>query len=503
MRLNRVAAILFLVTLLVVPGLAEENGSYVIVDDGVNYGAPNPNYRITQGQNVYVNDTIDIAGMGWGTGLAWYGKYQEFSKPQYIYDFTNFRRSLQNFYLDPAIFEGKSGVWYQYYGNETERNGNLDAFKVVNAMRNQTATYPNGTVIQSAVSVSNVTSDFRIKPKPLLPEIQVSDYLVALGDPLPTNHTSLWIFGRTDMIYAHAGNISAKEIQQLAVGSYKLISHDAGRNTIYEVGYDSSKNMLTSPWKGVDDESILGSQPMLDIDKFYWMVKKTDDKVETFNLDVEEPAISVVSIDEVDVRNRIPVAFEPGMTLLDVRGYTNTANETKLTFILDPDTHNARELKSVTYYTTAIRSSPGNRSMYQIYIPINKNQMPNGMHTIKAMTALGGSMLYDFPVSELPADSFVPNATIKYIGDRNPWVAPVTVVVTQDVIREVIKEVIVEVTPDPQVLYEQELKAKKAVADDFYGKVVVGVTLTVIVISVTAGIFYTGTIVYRARRKQE
>ena len=30
---------------------------------------PSPVYRITQGQTIYINDTIDISGMGWGTGL--------------------------------------------------------------------------------------------------------------------------------------------------------------------------------------------------------------------------------------------------------------------------------------------------------------------------------------------------------------------------------------------------------------------------------------------------
>jgi hypothetical protein len=263
--------------------------------------------------------------------------------------------------------------------------------------------------------------------------------------------------------------------------------------------------MLTSPWKGVDDESILGSQPMLDIDKFYWMVKKTDDKIQTYNLDIEEPAISVVSINEVDVGSRIPVAYQPGMTLLDVRGYTNTAAGTKLTFIMDPDTHNARELKEVTFTTTATRSSQGNQSMYQVYIPINKNQMWNGIHTLKAMTALGGSMLYDFPISELPADSFVPNATLKYIGDENPWKPNMTIADPIIVEKEkiVVKEVIVEVTPDPQVLYEQELKARQKVADDFYNKATEIVTIVVIVITVLTGIIYFGTLVYRARRKQE
>ena len=65
---------LFLIVLLsFIPGVHAENttanSSYVIVDiPGITYDTTiNPSrqtYRVTQGQTVYVNDTIDIAGMG-------------------------------------------------------------------------------------------------------------------------------------------------------------------------------------------------------------------------------------------------------------------------------------------------------------------------------------------------------------------------------------------------------------------------------------------------------
>lgn len=453
--------ILAIVTLFFPAVSAEE----VALSDQTIYPYNEP-YRIMQGQNVYVNDTIDIAGIGWPTGLAWYGKYQEYDQPQYIYEFTNFRRSLQNFYLDPAIFEGKSGVWYQYYGNLTERNGNLDAFKIVNAYRNQTATYPNGTVIETKHSMSNVTPEYKVKPEPVVPEIGVSDYLLALGDPLQIDRDRVWVFGRTDGIYAHSGNFTVGEIQQLSPGYYKIVTHDAGKNTVVDVGFDTAKDSFwmteydLSTGPKVTTESILGSQPMLDIDKFYWMIKKTDDKVQTYDMVVEEPEVSIVSIDEVDVGNKIPIAWEPGMTLLDVRGYTNTAAGTKLTFIMDPDDQTARTLRANTYTTLATRTSPGNKSMYQVYIPINKNSMPNGMHTLLVNTPLGGSMRSDFPISELPADSYVPNATLKYIGDRNPWIPTPTpeVIIKKEVITVPGPVVTVIVTPsNEQVRAQQEV----------------------------------------------
>jgi hypothetical protein len=435
------------------------NQSYAVVDQPI-YPYHEP-YRIEQGDDVYVNDTIDISGQGWGSGIAWYGKYQEYDLPQYIYQFTPYKHDVQNFYLDPAIFAGKSGVWYQYYGNNTERNGNLEAFRVVNAYRNSTWTFPNGTTVELSQGISNDTIEAPLPKQSVLPEVWVSDYVVAHGDPLPTNFSKLWVFGRVDSIYNSNGNLTTAQILSLEDGSYKMVSHEAGINTIFEVGYDAATKTFTSPWKNVQDVSIYGSQPMLDIDRFYSMIRGTDDKIQTYNLDIEEPGVSVVSIDEVDVGSRIPIAWEPGMTLLDVRGYSNVQNDTTITVVMDPDIQTVRTLKANTWPTKAIRTSPGNKSMYQVYIPINKNQMPNGMHTILVTTAIGGSMRYDFPISELPADSYVPNATLKYIGDENPWkpnltvLPPIIVVQTQVIEKTIIKEV----PPSNETVYEQQKKA--------------------------------------------
>jgi hypothetical protein len=99
--------------------------------------------------------------------------------------------------------------------------------------------------------------------------------------------------------------------------------------------------------------------------------------------------------------------------------------------------------------------------MYQVYIPINKNQMPNGMHTITVTTAIGASMNYDFPISELPADSYVPNATLKYIMGENPWKPNLTIADPIIIEKEkvVVKEIVKEVAPSNETVYEQQRKA--------------------------------------------
>ena len=128
--------ILSFLALYVVHGSAEENlttnitanGSYVVVENPpIDYNfthfAAIGTYRIMQGDNVYLNDTIDISGMGHGQlKLAWYGKYSEYYDPQYIIEFSLFKREQMNFWIDPAVFASRTGMWYQYYRDVPERH---------------------------------------------------------------------------------------------------------------------------------------------------------------------------------------------------------------------------------------------------------------------------------------------------------------------------------------------------------------------------------------------
>jgi hypothetical protein len=477
------------VWVITIPAKAEPNESYVIVtEDTYPYHEP---YRIDQGQTVYVNDTIDIAGMGHGKlQLAWYGKYSEYDDPQYVIKTSLFKRELINFWLDPAVFSERTGRWFQYYGNETERNGNLIAFKVSDRKRNVTTPFNNVTedVVKTPIYI------------PPLPEKHITDYLVARGDDLTINSSRVWIFGTLDGIYAHGGYFTADEIQDLEIGSYKVVLQDPGRNAIFEVNYDAKNRLLTSPWKNVPDESVAGSQPMLDIKKFYERIKATDDRVQTFDLEVQLPEVYVDRIDEVAVGSRIPIAYEPGMTLLDVRGYTNSKNESVVTAVLDPDDQTVRTIAKNSYTSTAIRENPGSMSSYQVYIPINKNQMPNGIHTVKVSTAIGSSMLHDFPVSEMPADSFVPNATLKYIGDRNPWVpTPTPEIVVKSVEVPVTQIVTVQMTPSETQISD----AAKKLIDRQNQELEVVAVIGAVMLLALAFIGWFAYSIWRARGKKE
>jgi hypothetical protein len=474
-----------------------------VVYETPDYGPPNPQYRIMQGQNVYLNDTIDISGMGWGTGVAWYGTYDDRTDPVYLYEFPDYKKSLYSFRIDPAIFAGRPGMWYQYYGNDSvDTRGNLRAFNVISRYWNRTTTYENGTVIVSAdAPPSDGASEIVIPKEYILPDSYVADFVVARGDPLVVDSDKLWVFGSIAGIYDNpSGTISSKDIWGLPTGSYKLVTHSPGVNGVYEAGYNHDTDTLTSPWRSVKEVDARAMNPTMIHNALKQMILPTDDRLVTYDLEVQDQEITIAQFDDVAPGGRVPEAYEEGVTLLDIRGYTNVANGTELRFSIDNGKggHTSRPF----WTTNAIETAPGNLRVYRIYIPINKEQMPPGIHTIRGWTPRGREVFADFPINELPASSYVPNATVKYVGDRNPWVAPVTVVVTQEIVKEVVKEVIVEVTPHPDVVYEQQLRAKQDTDAKFWEMVTEYAKIGFVGLASIAGVLYLGTVVYRGRKEE-
>lgn len=455
----------------------------------------NPPYRLDhQGQTVYINDTIDISGYGWGIGVAWYGRYGEYNLPQYVRPLTGTKKDVFKFWLDPSIFSGRGGMWYQFYDNTTENHGNLELFYLMEGYRNKSTTYPNGTTNYENLSISNVTVPVKI-PDFILSDIHVTDYLLSKNDSLNTKFEKIWLFGRVNGLYNVSGNLSIKQVNLLEPGSYKLTSHKAGKNTIFEVGYDNTTETLTTPWRAIGLVSIAGIQPRLVLPRFESMINKTDDIIYTYDLEVQEPSLTVNRMDEIAVSDYIPIAFGIDTTVLDVRGYTNAKVGTKISAIIDPDKQTVRTINDNTYTTIAEGSDMGGMRYYRVYLPLIKKEMPNGIHTLKVTSTTGGIVYADFPISELPADSYVPNATLKYIGDRNPWIPTPTPITITNVVEKtvVVKETIVvkvNVTPSQESV--------NAAVSDFWTKIVTEVLIGAGILIVVG---YVVSIIYRGRKR--
>lgn len=440
--------------------------SYVIVEipEG-NISVPyHPGYvpRIEQGDNVYLNDTVDITGVtGWPDDmgdfhLVYYGKWVTAPspgdlEPEYVLTLPGKYRSgnlpsQYTFYVDPAIFEERPGYWYQFISNFSrlrgESSGNLRAFRVIgqyipvfNTTSNQTEGYYESGVYHQTV----------IKPPSFLTERHVADYVASRGQDIewPAGGYRLWMFGNKYGVYdVRENTITSKQMQGFETGRYTMAVHVPGNNTIFEASLENGT--LIPGLYGRQPIDITGKLPPTVLLDLKSLLAGTDDSLYEYIVDLQDPYLTIEQADEV---------YLGGKTVLDVRGYTNVANGTGITVTLDEGKTYYKFIPIWTATTTAVRDSPGNLSQYRAYVPIDYENLAADArnHTLTARTAIGGNMQKDFKISVMPADSFKPNATLKYIEDRNPFVpTPTPIIRTVTVIQTVVKTetVVVVETPD-------------------------------------------------------
>jgi len=450
--------------------------------------------RITQGSVVYLDETYDISGVtGWADSIAWYGKYAtdpEDDITPYAIKLPGLWRTAEKsqyyYTIDNVTFGDKTGWWFQFYGTKRvdgEEHGNLRAFYVYGKRpirTNQT----NTTGVISYNTTGNETLVKDIAPF-ILPEKPVSDYLVARGCNLtiPANTTMrIWIFGRVNGLYGMEdvdGNVTVadKLVRTLEPGSYKLLMQNPTvAKDFFTIRYVESENKIQ--WFDpktftVGNIRLDGLSPYVCMEKLKGIFPHTKDEYSIYNLAVQDPVITI---------NRRDTVYVNGSLVLDIRGYTNANKGTKISLVVDPEDQTARTLQKNTCIGEAIGDNLGAMRYYQIYVPIYPERMRLGMHTIKATTEIGGEAYADFPISELPADSYIPNATVHYVGDRNPWVPTPT-----PIIKEVVKvvpgptiTVIKEVAPSQE---QTEKAQQKAVGDTvLYWLILAGVFISVYLI---------------------
>lgn len=462
--------------------------------------------RITQGSDVYINETYDISGAtGWAESIAWYGRYADYPDESVIPYVVNLpgkthtsERSQYYYTIANYTFYTMPGKWFQYYGNGTasdETHGNLLVFNVVREIPvkfNET----NTTGIISYEIIDN-TTPVVIPVEPLLPEKHVADYLVARGDSLNfnvTNISSVWIFGRVDGLYDYHSvkdrvDITTKSIEKMEPGSYSLLLQTPKDAVDYfTVRYNKENDCIEwfDPSRfDVFSMSTEGYSPQVMLNKLEGIFPQSRDTYTLQKMVVQDPSVTIVRVDEV---------YKNGTSVLDVRGYTNAANGTKVSIVFDPERQTPRTLRAHTYTGEAIRASPGNMSYYRIYVPIDWDDIKPGVHTLKAFTAIGGEVYKDMVVSDMPADSYRPNATVRYIEGRNPWVptpTPITVIKKEIEKVTVERTIQVNVTPSNEQVYSEVAK---------FGT---DILVAVVIIGVIGGFVWYASSVYLRGRKMK
>jgi hypothetical protein len=293
-----------------------------------------------------------------------------------------------------------------------------------------------------------------------------TDYQIAYGDPFSVTVNEkymparLWVFGRIDAFYNRSYPtskilVTSEDMQKLETGTYTILVQNPGKNAIFEAGYAKTvtdvktTEELVSPWAAVDPINIYGSQPRLVLTEFRKMITGTDDPLTEYRLEVAHPVIDMVSVDET---------YSEGKDVLDIRGYTNVAKGTEITFVMDKERQIPQTLRANTHMELVREEAPNQWRYFQIFIPIDYNNTIVGQHQITASTPQGATQTIPFYVYDLPEGQEIPNQTIKYVSG-NQFIPPVIVTVTIPIPGPT-QIVTVKVTPPNEQVYAQQKLAE-------------------------------------------
>ena len=454
------------------------NESYAVVVTDTPVPVPTEIPHINQGDVVYVGDYVDISGVAppYPQIAYWDGYDMYDSAPTYNITLPDTHAGYYRFYIDPAIFGNREGRWYKYAG-VFEHQGNNMLFTVrEHGTTNITTTYPNGTVFNKSYIQGNYTPAL-INPQIILPERHVADYLVARGAGLqiPCNDTmAVWVFDphTNNILYVKNNSpfvaIDPASIQNLLPGNYKIITQEMGYNANqFDVIFDADHNAVK--WFDpisftIHTELMDNKEPSTALSDMTDIFSHTRDRYQISSLLVQDPAVTIERMDARDIGSASDYFMHDYMrgnvSLLDVRGYTNVPVGTKLTFVLDKTEQNSRTIKANTWDAVTTGSNGGNMRYYEAYVPLYWYTLSLGIHTVTAETDMGGETVADFPVEQMPPDSYQPDASVKYMGDSNPWkpnlTVPTPIVVT---VPGPTVTVVVTVPPSNETVYEQQKKA--------------------------------------------
>jgi hypothetical protein len=318
---------------------------------------------------------------------------------------------------------------------------------------------------------------------PLLPDRHISDYLIARGNgfKIPVNgSTNVWIFGNREALYDyHSFNgsvdIAPEAINTLSAGLYKVLIQTRANGSYGEspIRY----NNLTGELEWFDTKTftvnnyrVIDQTPENVLAKLKTIYPSTNDKYQIFNLEVQEPTLS---IDQIDATNSLPREIEVnGVSLdnpsyMDVRGYTNVAPDTVVYVKVDPDLNVPEEtMWRDAIVTRTEGDNSGDMRTFKAIVPVMLYNMPPGRHFIAAKTGLGDAYVTaSFYIYDNPTGTYVQNKTIRYISGRygpdEIVPTPTPIVVTQIVTQVVTRIVTVPVTPSNEQVYAQQKVASE------------------------------------------
>jgi hypothetical protein len=244
-------------------------------------------------------------------------------------------------------------------------------------------------------------------------------------------------------------------------------------NVKYDAGDTSIKWFDPKTFK-VYSENIYGYSSQVTKQKFEEIIPQTRDNFVTYDLAFQEPTLEIISVAELFTPNWTVDEtgehdYNTNVSIMYVKGYTNTAPGTQLTFVMDANKTAKNYLgtkKALNIVNVTVKGSyGGDQRWFEAYVPFDKYNTALGDHFITGYTPLSdAATTVKFTLYDQPPNHFVPSKEIRYTSGEygpqefvptpTPVIEKVTVVQT---IR-VIETVTIPVTPRPEVVKEQQQK---------------------------------------------
>lgn len=367
------------------------------------------------------------------------------------------------------------GVWYQWSPEGLFDAGNNIAFEVREGERPiRNLTFANVSGNETAVAPG-------IAPEVLpLPRAHMADYYISRGDGLsikfPNQTAQVWVIGSEGenglvwlppVIARNETFFYPESTQKLPPGeNYTVLIQDLGPNGVADLVYKTITrtredgrvdNVIVSPFDPSNETIVNGLQPGMIyaillhkiadgmwVDQGMGSKNIFDDTLNASRLVVEEPSAEIVELNEKSRGNATLDA-----TIIQVNGYTNLHNGSKVWIALDYDPVSSGMLdpKNFKWEGDVIGREIGDKRQFSATITLYYRDLSPGPHFLTVITPAMTSTTVSFHVYDMPEGQVKPLATKRYIGGDEFRPTPSPEIIRETV--EVTKIRYVQVTPPP------------------------------------------------------
>ncbi len=438
--------------------------------------------RIEQGACVEPGETIDIAGIGWYSGIiAYYGRYYTWyaggGNLSMEATYSIKPGELDHFYVDPVFFGNHPGYWYNYdpfTDNMVGSHANDRLFYVQSSCA--LSSKENATEVIEAFNESKARAAIRANLSKLTQKTKPGIDLI-LGKNTTISYapeyygSRAWVFGAggDDTYYdigTMDGTIFTKAmLERLPPGDYDIVFVSPGNNTVIEEIYDHREKNIYSPFRNSPNITVLGYVPTMTEGKLLERVAATDDDYTKIRISVEEPSIDIRKLDRADLPNN--------RSMLILSGYTNSFVGDSITVQIDPDKINGITKYYSTWNTEVVDN--GGYGAYRTWnasLIVDFNNVFPGPHLLTVTSGSGGMASVPVYTRKELAEHYVPPEHIEYF-DNSPFIPPVYINTT----------ITIPVPGPTRIIIEKVLPTEKEINDAGTAVAIVWYVVSAVVIT--------------------